>query len=124
MTTAHTQAALRGALDCFDGKAVSLLSEAAVQWSDAPDYLDSLIALCGDDAPMVQSGASWLLLDHARQGGRLTRATGLVLEAVGLQLPLGAHCIVEIRGGSDFAEAEVVGFNQEKLLLMPFVTFP
>ncbi|MES1931180.1 flagellum-specific ATP synthase [Salinisphaera shabanensis T35B1] len=60
-------------------------------------------------------------LSRTRQGGRLTRATGLVLEAVGLQLPLGAHCIVEIRGGSDFAEAEVVGFNQEKLLLMPFV---
>ena len=60
-------------------------------------------------------------LSRTRQGGRLTRATGLVLEAVGLQLPLGAHCIVEIRGGNDFAEAEVVGFNQEKLLLMPFV---
>ena len=83
MTTAHTQAALRGALDCFDGKAVSLLSEAAVQWSDAPDYLDSLIALCGDDAPMVQSGASWLLLDHARQGGRLTEAR---LAALGTRL--------------------------------------
>ncbi|MES1938620.1 flagellum-specific ATP synthase [Salinisphaera sp. T5B8] len=60
-------------------------------------------------------------LSRTRQGGRLTRATGLVLEAVGLQLPLGAHCIVEIRGGNDFAEAEVVGFNPEKLLLMPFV---
>lgn len=60
-------------------------------------------------------------LARSRSGGRLTRATGLVLEAVGLQLPLGAHCMVEVRNGQAHTEAEVVGFNQEKLLLMPFV---
>ena len=30
-----------------------------------------------------------------RQYGKLTRATGLVMEAVGLKLPIGALCIVE-----------------------------
>ena len=29
-----------------------------------------------------------------RQYGKLTRATGLVMEAVGLKLPIGALCIV------------------------------
>lgn len=35
------------------------------------------------------------LLPAVRRYGRLTRATGLVLEATGLQLPLGATCVIE-----------------------------
>jgi flagellum-specific ATP synthase len=34
-----------------------------------------------------------------RRYGRLTRATGLVLEATGLQLPLGATCLIERHDG-------------------------
>ena len=34
-------------------------------------------------------------LPETRRYGRLTRATGLVLEATGLQLPLGATCVIE-----------------------------
>ncbi|MRA52691.1 flagellum-specific ATP synthase FliI, partial [Escherichia coli] len=34
------------------------------------------------------------LLPSVRRYGRLTRATGLVLEATGLQLPLGATCVI------------------------------
>ncbi|EPB9304746.1 flagellum-specific ATP synthase FliI, partial [Escherichia coli] len=34
-------------------------------------------------------------LPAVRRYGRLTRATGLVLEATGLQLPLGATCVIE-----------------------------
>ena len=50
--------------------------------------------------------------------GRVTRAAGLVLEAVGLKLPLGAACLVEPPDGSPI-EAEVVGFAAERLFLMP-----
>ena len=50
--------------------------------------------------------------------GRLTRAAGLVLEAVGLKLPLGAGCLVEPPEGAPI-EAEVVGFAAERLFLMP-----
>jgi flagellum-specific ATP synthase len=50
--------------------------------------------------------------------GRLTRAAGLVLEAVGLKLPLGAGCLVEPPDGSPI-EAEVVGFAADRLFLMP-----
>ncbi len=55
---------------------------------------------------------------HLRSG-RITRATGMVLEAVGLRLPLGAACRIELTGV--FAEAEVVGFAGETLYLMPLV---
>lgn len=52
--------------------------------------------------------------------GRLVRATGLVLEAVGLKLPLGSSCWVELAGQSGLAEAEVVGFTRNTLYLMPY----
>jgi flagellum-specific ATP synthase len=56
-----------------------------------------------------------------RRYGRLTRATGLVLEATGLQLPLGATCVIERQenGETREVESEVVGFNGQRLFLMP-----
>lgn len=64
-----------------------------------------------------------------RTSGRIVRATGMVLEAIGLRVPLGSACRIELsarpdNGGSQpnaehFAEAEVVGFSGEKLFLMP-----
>jgi flagellum-specific ATP synthase len=56
-----------------------------------------------------------------RRYGRLTRATGLVLEATGLQLPLGATCLIERHDGPvvQEVESEVVGFNGQSLFLMP-----
>ncbi|WP_338494593.1 flagellar protein export ATPase FliI [Erwinia aphidicola] len=58
---------------------------------------------------------------EVRRYGRLVRATGLVLEATGLQLPLGATCVIERHDsqGIGEVESEVVGFNGQKLLLMP-----
>ncbi|MBN8440743.1 MAG: flagellar protein export ATPase FliI [Thauera sp.] len=50
--------------------------------------------------------------------GRLTRINGLVMEAAGLKLPLGSGCRVLVPGGGA-VEAEVVGFNGEKLFMMP-----
>lgn len=56
-----------------------------------------------------------------RQYGKLTRATGLVMEAVGLKLPIGTLCIVErdSHDGIVKVESEVVGFNGQILYLMP-----
>ncbi len=34
-----------------------------------------------------------------RNSGRLTRAAGLVLEAVGLHLPVGSDCLIELPPG-------------------------
>lgn len=56
-----------------------------------------------------------------RQYGKLIRATGLVMEAVGLKLPIGTLCIVEREGahGVEKVDSEVVGFNGQILYLMP-----
>ncbi|QBP50020.1 flagellar protein export ATPase FliI [Burkholderia pseudomallei] len=56
-----------------------------------------------------------------RPCGRLTRAAGLVLEAIGLRLSVGAECTIELPAGSalPYAQAEVVGFAGERLFLMP-----
>ncbi|MFZ4480946.1 MAG: flagellar protein export ATPase FliI [Rhodoferax sp.] len=53
--------------------------------------------------------------------GRLTRAVGLVLEAVGLRLPVGSDCLIELPPGYPHktAEAEVVGFSGDRIFLMP-----
>ena len=50
--------------------------------------------------------------------GRLTRIAGLVMEAVGLKLPLGSTCVVTQDSGYE-VEAEVVGFAGDRLFLMP-----
>lgn len=50
--------------------------------------------------------------------GHLTRINGLVMEAAGLKLPLGSSCRILPVGGTPI-EAEVVGFNGERLFLMP-----
>ena len=61
-------------------------------------------------------GQALQVAPHLRSG-RITRATGMVLEAVGLRLPLGGACRIELDGV--FAEAEVVGFAGDTLYLMP-----
>jgi flagellum-specific ATP synthase len=50
--------------------------------------------------------------------GRLTKVTGLVMEAVGLRLAVGSCCTVCLPNGHN-VEAEVVGFSDERLFLMP-----
>jgi flagellum-specific ATP synthase len=50
--------------------------------------------------------------------GRLTRMVGLTLEAVGCQSPIGGRCLVT-SSLSEPVEAEVVGFHDDKLFLMP-----
>ncbi|MEO8003669.1 MAG: flagellar protein export ATPase FliI [Betaproteobacteria bacterium] len=50
--------------------------------------------------------------------GYLTRAAGLVMEAVGLKLAVGSTCTLILPNGNN-AEAEVVGFSGDRLFLMP-----
>jgi flagellum-specific ATP synthase len=58
------------------------------------------------------------IVEPLEVAGRITKLTGLVMEAVGIQLPIGSACYVPLAGGSR-VEAEVVGFDGERLLLMP-----
>jgi flagellum-specific ATP synthase len=50
--------------------------------------------------------------------GRLTRMVGLTLEAVGCRAAIGGQCDVVSSNGTHI-EAEVVGFGEESLYLMP-----
>ena len=50
--------------------------------------------------------------------GRLRRVVGLTLEAEGCEAPLGARCLVDAADGNEL-DTEVVGFADERLLLMP-----
>ncbi len=78
---------------------------------------------------MLRHTAAWktYLADHRKLvggfapmqvSGRLTRINGLVMEAAGLRLPLGSGCRVLAQAGGS-VEAEVVGFNGDKLFMMP-----
>ena len=57
-------------------------------------------------------------LYHPRTAGRLIRMVGLTLEAVGLDVRVGDRCRVERQQGGDI-EAEVVGFDDQRVFLMP-----
>lgn len=50
--------------------------------------------------------------------GKLTRMVGLTLEAVGCRIAVGGKCLVSTQKNK-FIEAEVVGFENDKLFLMP-----
>jgi flagellum-specific ATP synthase len=50
--------------------------------------------------------------------GKLTRMVGLTLEAVGCQAAIGGRCMIESTHGEPI-EAEVVGFHDDRLYLMP-----
>ncbi len=60
----------------------------------------------------INYGSTW----HTQ--GRLTRVSGLVLEAKGLQVPVGSVCQIETTTGYK-VEAEVVGFAEDFVYLMP-----
>lgn len=55
------------------------------------------------------------------RSGKIVRSTGLLLEAVGLNVPMGGVCRIQVGQGKEqrFAEAEVVGFSEERVFLMP-----
>ncbi|MBS1169189.1 MAG: fliI [Burkholderiaceae bacterium] len=58
------------------------------------------------------------IVEPMQVSGRVTRVTGLVMEVVGLKLAIGGGAYVPLSNGSRI-EAEVVGFENNKLFLMP-----
>ena len=57
--------------------------------------------------------------ESMRRSGRVTQIVGLVIESQGPNVNLGDLCYVSSRGGSQAIPAEVVGFRQNRVLLMP-----
>ncbi len=67
----------------------------------------------------VQLSLPKLRTPEPHRSGTLVRLVGLTLETRGIMAPLGACCEVMGQGGHR-VEAEVVGFNDKTLYLMPF----
>lgn len=57
-------------------------------------------------------------VDTRLVSGRLTKVAGLLMEASGLRLATGVNCKVAMPGGAQ-VDAEVVGFQGDRLYLMP-----
>jgi flagellum-specific ATP synthase len=80
------------------------------------------------NSPDVPIAAKWrqFVDDHAayaepaialNRSGKLVKVSGIVLECVGLSLPLGSTCKIVSRD-TDPVDAEVVGFAEDRLFLM------
>ena len=72
-----------------------------------------------DFAHEVQTALPKLRTPEPQRSGTLVRLVGLTLETRGIMAPLGACCEVIGQQGHR-VEAEVVGFNDKTLYLMPF----
>lgn len=73
-----------------------------------------------DFASQVDDLVSNSRVADASRSGKLVRVVGLTLEAKGIMAPLGAHCQVENVDYDTYVDAEVVGFHDDVLYLMPF----
>ncbi len=73
-----------------------------------------------DFAAAIDSQIAELKVAEPILSGKLVRVVGLTLEAKGIIAPLGAHCRVENIDMGTVVDAEVVGFNDDTLYLMPF----
>jgi flagellum-specific ATP synthase len=52
--------------------------------------------------------------------GKVTQVVGLVVESAGPSISIGRHCTIENSDDGSQVRAEVVGFRNDRLLLMPF----
>ncbi|MBI5359841.1 MAG: FliI/YscN family ATPase [Planctomycetes bacterium] len=63
------------------------------------------------------------ILDNAtsmRLSGRVSKIIGLIIECEGLSAPVGSICSIQPSHSNQTIETEVVGFREDRLLLMPF----
>lgn len=74
-----------------------------------PDQWRSFLKGCSEAAATAEP------FQHS---GSLVRVAGLVMEAIGLKLAVGSGCTILMPNGNS-VEAEVVGFNGDRLYLMP-----
>lgn len=52
--------------------------------------------------------------------GKITQVIGLVIESEGPDVSLGEVCLIQNKDGRPLIQAEVVGFRENRVLLMPF----
>ena len=61
------------ALESYDGRSVSILTDIRVRFSQQNDFLTNLIDLVGSPSAFVSDGATWLLLDCLKEGATLNK---------------------------------------------------
>ncbi|RYL95344.1 flagellar protein export ATPase FliI [Sporolactobacillus sp. THM7-4] len=61
-------------------------------------------------------------IDSYRRFGKITRVVGLLIESRGPSSAVGDVCIIHMRNGERKVMAEVVGFRDENVLLMPYTS--
>src|SRR5262245_28416858 len=72
-------------------------------------------------APFVQKYYALLQERSAlAHEGRVVQVTGLSIEVEGLGLGVGDVCTIHPEVGGNWISAEVVGFRDDRLILMPF----
>lgn len=59
-------------------------------------------------------------LDTVERSGKVLKVVGLTVESSGPPVNIGSICRIYPFTGDDYVEAEVVGFQDERVLLMPF----
>lgn len=59
-------------------------------------------------------------LEPGRAWGRIRRVAGTVAEGEGVSLPVGGLCTIQCRRSNKAVMAEVVGFHEGRVLLLPF----
>ena len=72
-----------------------------------------------DRAHLAHAAEQLRHVNPVRVSGRVTDVIGLVVEAPVPALPIGGVCQIERRDGGESIAAEVVGFRQNRVLLMP-----
>ena len=80
--------------------------------NNPPSLIESCRHLLDECREVVPRVSPWMVT------GRLTRVSGLVMEAVGIKAPVGSVCVISLPDGHT-VDAEVVGFSGERILLMP-----
>jgi len=83
---------------------------------EIPEPVESPLAACKNY--LRNAGEVVELVGNFEIAGRITRITGMVIEAVGLKLPMGSACVIALQNGEEI-NAEIVGFDNEKIFLMP-----
>ena len=58
-------------------------------------------------------------IDTIKAKGRVVRVVGLTIESEGPLVHLGEHCYIKLLNSNDYIDAEVVGFHNDRVLLMP-----
>lgn len=72
------------------------------------------------DKQLAKYGRGAMLATEPQVSGHLVRMVGLTLEAVGLKVTVGSRCEILVPGQKSI-ETEVVGFEGEKIFLMPIM---